>query len=99
MKLDVLPDAGVVVISHPANERAVEDWCKVRGFNYMLTDWMPEDKSYLMDVAAFFGTESSELIDRFRIGEGRLCSECGGLLVRTGTCYTCSGCGSTDGCS
>jgi ribonucleoside-diphosphate reductase alpha chain len=27
------------------------------------------------------------------------CSDCGGLLVRSGTCYRCENCGSTTGCS
>jgi ribonucleoside-diphosphate reductase alpha chain len=27
------------------------------------------------------------------------CSECGSIMVRNGTCYKCSNCGSTSGCS
>jgi ribonucleoside-diphosphate reductase alpha chain len=27
------------------------------------------------------------------------CSNCGGIMVRSGTCYACTMCGSTSGCS
>ena len=27
------------------------------------------------------------------------CHECGSIMVRNGTCYTCMNCGSTSGCS
>lgn len=29
---------------------------------------------------------------------GETCHECGGIMVRTGTCYTCTVCGETGGC-
>lgn len=29
---------------------------------------------------------------------GNACIDCGGLMVRTGSCETCSQCGSTGGC-
>lgn len=36
----------------------------------------------------------------YRRASGNFCTECGGLLVRTGTCETCQDCGgSTGGCS
>jgi len=28
-----------------------------------------------------------------------LCSECGGLMTRNGSCYKCENCGGTSGCS
>jgi hypothetical protein len=30
--------------------------------------------------------------------DGGVCHDCGGMLVRTGTCRTCMECGSSDGC-
>ncbi len=30
---------------------------------------------------------------------GELCYHCGALMVRSGTCYVCTGCGTTSGCS
>lgn len=51
-----------------------------------------------------------ELIDVMQEGEdkswatatvgvdGPTCMDCGGMTQRTGTCYTCIGCGSTTGC-
>lgn len=30
--------------------------------------------------------------------EGQVCASCGGLMVRTGTCHTCTQCGTTGGC-
>lgn len=29
---------------------------------------------------------------------GEMCSSCGGMMVRTGTCTTCTECGNTGGC-
>lgn len=29
---------------------------------------------------------------------GEVCSNCGGVLVRSGTCYSCTQCGETTGC-
>jgi ribonucleoside-diphosphate reductase alpha chain len=29
---------------------------------------------------------------------GPACSQCGGMMQRTGTCYTCSSCGNNTGC-
>src|SRR5262249_60692710 len=30
---------------------------------------------------------------------GPACSQCGGMMQRTGSCYTCSSCGNNTGCS
>lgn len=35
---------------------------------------------------------------RVRTPTGDACTRCGGLMVRTGTCLTCSACGDTSGC-
>jgi ribonucleoside-diphosphate reductase alpha chain len=32
-------------------------------------------------------------------GDAPLCSECGGLMTRNGSCYKCENCGGTSGCS
>lgn len=29
---------------------------------------------------------------------GSFCADCGSMMVRTGSCETCTGCGSTGGC-
>jgi ribonucleoside-diphosphate reductase alpha chain len=34
-----------------------------------------------------------------RQSDAPLCHECGALMVRNGSCYKCSNCGSTSGCS
>jgi ribonucleoside-diphosphate reductase alpha chain len=33
------------------------------------------------------------------VADAPLCSECGGLMTRNGSCYKCENCGSTSGCS
>jgi ribonucleoside-diphosphate reductase alpha chain len=33
------------------------------------------------------------------VGDAPLCSECGGLMTRNGSCYKCENCGGTSGCS
>ena len=37
-----------------------------------------------------------ELID---MGDGPVCSVCGAIMTRNGSCYRCMSCGSTSGCS
>ena len=32
------------------------------------------------------------------MSHGDLCKTCGGMLIRTGTCHTCTQCGDTTGC-
>lgn len=32
------------------------------------------------------------------VSDGKVCTNCGGLMIRTGTCHTCTSCGNTDGC-
>jgi ribonucleoside-diphosphate reductase alpha chain len=33
------------------------------------------------------------------VSDAPLCSECGGLMTRNGSCYKCENCGGTSGCS
>jgi ribonucleoside-diphosphate reductase alpha chain len=33
------------------------------------------------------------------VGDAPICSECGGLMTRNGSCYKCENCGGTSGCS
>ena len=32
------------------------------------------------------------------LAPGPACSQCGGMMQRTGSCYTCSSCGNNTGC-
>lgn len=39
-------------------------------------------------------------IDEFvQLGDSPACNNCGGLMVRSGSCYRCTNCGGTSGCS
>jgi ribonucleoside-diphosphate reductase alpha chain len=41
----------------------------------------------------------SELLeDAYDVGDAPLCSSCGALMVRNGSCYKCGNCGGTSGC-
>jgi ribonucleoside-diphosphate reductase alpha chain len=42
---------------------------------------------------------SALLDDVYEAGDARLCSTCGALMVRNGSCYKCVNCGGTSGCS
>jgi ribonucleoside-diphosphate reductase alpha chain len=33
------------------------------------------------------------------VSDAPLCSECGGMMTRNGSCYKCENCGGTSGCS
>jgi ribonucleoside-diphosphate reductase alpha chain len=39
------------------------------------------------------------LEDAYNVGDAPLCSTCGALMVRNGSCYKCVNCGGTSGCS
>jgi ribonucleoside-diphosphate reductase alpha chain len=39
------------------------------------------------------------LEDAYEVGDAPLCSTCGALMVRNGSCYKCVNCGGTGGCS
>jgi ribonucleoside-diphosphate reductase alpha chain len=39
------------------------------------------------------------LEDAYEVGDVPLCSTCGALMVRNGSCYKCVNCGGTGGCS
>jgi ribonucleoside-diphosphate reductase alpha chain len=42
---------------------------------------------------------SALLQDVYEAGDAPLCSTCGALMVRNGSCYKCANCGGTSGCS
>jgi ribonucleoside-diphosphate reductase alpha chain len=42
---------------------------------------------------------SALLQDAYEAGDAPLCSTCGALMVRNGSCYKCANCGRTSGCS
>jgi len=33
-----------------------------------------------------------------KMWDDKICSNCGGLMRQTGTCFTCTQCGESDGC-
>jgi len=43
------------------------------------------------------GTTAAPGPARVKTATGDLCTKCGGLMVRTGTCLTCQGCGDSSG--
>ncbi len=45
------------------------------------------------------GGASARLLSEARKGESPTCLNCGNLMLRNGSCYVCTGCGSTSGCS
>jgi ribonucleoside-diphosphate reductase alpha chain len=42
---------------------------------------------------------SALLQDAYQVGDAPLCSTCGALMVRNGSCYKCVNCGGSSGCS
>jgi ribonucleoside-diphosphate reductase alpha chain len=42
---------------------------------------------------------SQYLQDAYEVSDAPLCSTCGALMVRNGSCYKCVNCGGTSGCS
>jgi ribonucleoside-diphosphate reductase alpha chain len=44
-------------------------------------------------------TTSTAMRALYELGDAPLCSSCGELMVRNGSCYKCINCGGTSGCS
>ncbi len=49
-------------------------------------------------VAFDDGSVGLAVVTRPPMSSGNSCHDCGGIMVQTGTCETCTGCGSTGGC-
>jgi ribonucleoside-diphosphate reductase alpha chain len=47
----------------------------------------------------FHKPEVASLDEFVQLGDAPACNICGGLMVRSGSCYRCTNCGSTSGCS
>jgi ribonucleoside-diphosphate reductase alpha chain len=44
-------------------------------------------------------THCGTVVAAHEVGDAPLCSSCGALMLRNGTCYKCFNCGGTSGCS
>jgi ribonucleoside-diphosphate reductase alpha chain len=49
--------------------------------------------------AAPAGADTSETLARAEQRDAPFCYSCGNVMQRAGSCYVCSSCGSTSGCS
>jgi hypothetical protein len=52
-------------------------------------------------VSANFARALAEQVDKqiLKSSDAAICAKCGGIARRSGTCYTCTVCGETSGCS
>lgn len=76
----------------------------VRACECMLPDeggWLSCPDTLVEQVQENTARAMKAVVDAgYRRASGNFCIECGGLLVRTGTCETCQDCGTpTGGCS
>ncbi len=71
----------------------------LNGEHIVVTEEKPEDmESQNREVASLsLFTKEKENYDLS--GDAPTCHECGSMMVRSGSCYVCTGCGSTSGCS
>jgi ribonucleoside-diphosphate reductase alpha chain len=54
------------------------------------------------DASSTVATDKEEvrtLSELVQLGDAPVCNACGGLMVRSGSCYRCPNCGNTSGCS
>ena len=51
------------------------------------------------NLSMFVQKEKDERDNYDLSGDAPACYECGGMMVRSGTCYVCTSCGTTSGCS
>ena len=45
------------------------------------------------------GNTGASMTEFVQLGDSPACNNCGGLMVRSGSCYRCTNCGGTSGCS
>ena len=60
------------------------------------SDLAPDPKSVPQAVVAELPFAVAE---RVRVSDAPMCMQCGIVMVRAGSCYVCTSCGSTSGCS
>lgn len=79
-------------------------------FRWLAITFLPKEgeEPYLSQVSSGLGTRSKPLSAYLQSTEKQVfqqqsdapsCSECGSLMVRSGSCYVCMTCASTSGCS
>lgn len=58
------------------------------------------DNALVIDEAELITSETPPYSSSTRITslDGKVCGSCGGMMQRTGACYTCPSCGENDGC-
>ncbi len=61
-----------------------------------LSSAQPESRDLLFAATITPPTPCKDLID---MGDAPVCSVCGAIMTRNGSCYRCMSCGSTSGCS
>lgn len=80
-------------------------------FRWLALEFLPEDERPTMldysemneeaDEVSFKSSESTSLnsTPKQELGDNQICSICGAIAVRAGSCYACPECGTTSGCS
>ncbi|MCY3413011.1 MAG: vitamin B12-dependent ribonucleotide reductase [Candidatus Heimdallarchaeota archaeon] len=76
-------------------------------FRWMALEFNDDDSNgEYADFAEYFQEEevveeepTSENVDSMILDDNQICTNCGGMAVRSGSCYACPECGTTSGCS
>jgi ribonucleoside-diphosphate reductase alpha chain len=80
-------------------------------FRWLALEFLPEDERPTMldysemneeaDEVSFKSSESNSLnsTPKQELGDNQICTICGAIAVRAGSCYACPECGTTSGCS
>jgi ribonucleoside-diphosphate reductase alpha chain len=80
-------------------------------FRWLALEFLPEDERPTMldysemneeaDEVSFKSSESTSLnsTPKQELGDNQICTICGAIAVRAGSCYACPECGTTSGCS
>ena len=58
----------------------------------------PEDMGVERDFVGYADTPPVVPARLIGLDLGPACNQCGGMMQRTGSCYTCSSCGNNTGC-
>jgi hypothetical protein len=60
--------------------------------------WPPDMTESMIEAAALEEKPSPAITPVYHSSDGEPCTQCGGLMIRTGACLTCQQCGENMGC-
>ena len=87
--LGILKDKSIILTDGKANV--------INGNGHDQPEEIETTKADVAKLSLFVGKDKFDKSDLQ--GDAPACHECGSMMIRSGSCYVCTGCGATSGCS